>query len=130
MPFLLGLIKAHFHMSGKSQAIAVFTISRPSQILPRNGQKKKRKRKRLTSVANTPQYARKNLKLDETAAWITRAFNLLRAPSMGLNNTEAMLSPEGLKTFVLPHRNSFPNISTRGSGYEIYCLWSIWPPSE
>ena len=46
---------------------------------------------------------------------------------MGLNHMAAMLSPEGLKTFVLPHRNSFPNISSRGSGYEIYCLWPIWP---
>ena len=27
----------------------------------------------------------------------------------------AMLSPEGLKSFVLPHRDSFPNTSTRGS---------------
>ena len=40
---------------------------------------------------------------------------------MGLNHTAAMLSPdEGLKTFVFPHQNSFPNISTQGSGYEIY----------
>ena len=29
-----------------------------------------------------------------------------------------MLSPEGLKTFVFAHWNSFPNILTRGSGYE------------
>ena len=35
---------------------------------------------------------------------------------MGLNHTAAMLSPEGSKTFVLPDRNLFPNISTRGSG--------------
>ena len=34
---------------------------------------------------------------------------------MGLNHTSAMLRPEGLKTFVLSHRNSFPNISTRSS---------------
>ena len=35
---------------------------------------------------------------------------------MGLNHTAVMLSPEGLKTFVLPHRKLFPNISTQGSG--------------
>ena len=27
-------------------------------------------------------------------------------------------SPEGPKTFLLPHLNSFPYMSTRGSGYE------------
>ena len=36
--------------------------------------------------------------------------------SMGLNHTAAMLSREGLKT-------SFPNISTRRSGYEIYIVY-------
>ena len=46
------------------------------------------------------------------------------------NYTAAMLNPEGLKTVVFAHRNSFPNISTRGSGYEIYCIWPIWPPRE
>ena len=40
---------------------------------------------------------------------------------MGLNHTAAMLSPEGLKTFVLPYQNSFPNILTGGSGYKMYC---------
>ena len=35
---------------------------------------------------------------------------------MGLDHAAAMLSPRGLKTFVLPHRSSFPNFSTRGSG--------------
>ena len=39
---------------------------------------------------------------------------------MGLNHAATMLSLEGLKTF-------FPN---RGSVYEIYCLWPIWPPRE
>ena len=28
----------------------------------------------------------------------------------------SLLSLEGLKTFVLPYRNSFPKIATRGSG--------------
>ena len=56
---------------------------------------------------------------------------LLSAGSViGLNQTVAMLSLEGLKTFVLPHQNSLPNISTGGSGYESYCLWPIWPPHE
>ena len=50
--------------------------------------------------------------------------------AIGLNHTAAILSHEGLKTFVFVHQNSFPNISTRGSGYEIYCLWPIWPPPE
>ena len=50
--------------------------------------------------------------------------------SIALNHTAAVLSPEGLKTFVFAHRNSFPNISTRDSGYENYCLWPIWPPRE
>ena len=40
--------------------------------------------------------------------------------AIGLNHTAAMLSPEGLKTFVFAHRNSFPNISTRGSGTKSY----------
>ena len=46
---------------------------------------------------------------------------------MGLNHKASMLSTEGLKTFVFVHRNSFPNILNRGSVYEIYCLWPIWP---
>ena len=29
---------------------------------------------------------------------------------MGPSHSVAMLSAEGLKTFILPHRNSFPNI--------------------
>ena len=40
------------------------------------------------------------------------------------------ISPEGLKTFVFAHGNSFPNISVRGSGYKIYCLRPIWPPEQ
>ena len=39
---------------------------------------------------------------------------------IGLNHAAAMLSPEGMKTSVFTHRNSFANTSTRGSGYEIY----------
>ena len=35
-------------------------------------------------------------------------------------NRAGMFSPEGLKPFVFAHRNSIPNISTRGSGYKIY----------
>ena len=45
---------------------------------------------------------------------------------MGLNHTAAILSPEGLKTFVFPQRNSFPNISTRGSGG----VQNLWATSE
>lgn len=37
-------------------------------------------------------------------------------------HTAAMLSPERLKTLVFAHWNSFPNISTLGSGYKNYCL--------
>ena len=51
---------------------------------------------------------------------ISRDFlNISKSSKIGLNYMAAMLSPEGLKTFVFAHRNSFPNISTRGSGYEI-----------
>ena len=45
---------------------------------------------------------------------------------MGRNHTAAMLSPEGLKTSVLPHRNSFPNIfqleaqGAKSIVYELY----------
>ena len=49
---------------------------------------------------------------------------------IALNHTAAMLDPEGMKTFVFSHQNSFPNISTRGWGYEIYCLWPKWPPRK
>ena len=52
------------------------------------------------------------------------------ALTIGLKHAAALLTSEGLKTFVFAHRNSFPNISTPGSGYEIYCLWPIWPPRE
>ena len=45
--------------------------------------------------------------------------------SISLNHTAAILF-----CFVFVHRKSFPNISTRGSGYEMYCLWPIWPPRE
>ena len=35
-----------------------------------------------------------------------------------------------LVLYCFAHRNSVPNISTRGSGCEICCLCSIWQPRE
>ena len=66
------------------------------------------------------------LSANDLASHINTAF---LAP-VGLNHTAAMLIPEGLKAFVLPHRNSFPYTSNRGSGNEIYRLWPIWLPCE
>ena len=47
------------------------------------------------------------------------ALAFIRFPT-GLSHTAAMLSPEGLQTFVFAHRNSFPNISTRGTKSIVY----------
>ena len=59
------------------------------------------------------------------------AFRKLCIKVLALPDSKAgMLSPEGLKLLFLRTEGSFPNISTRGSEDEIYCLWPIWPPRE
>ena len=40
-------------------------------------------------------------------------------PDIGLNYTAAMFSPEGLKTFVFSHPNSFP-LEARGTKSIVY----------
>ena len=39
---------------------------------------------------------------------------------IGFYHEAAILSPEGSKTFLLHPLNSFPCMSTRGSGHDIY----------